>query len=90
MVHILQPQKTVWDSNFYSDLDIKNMCAVSIQLGGINAPVPGKAFVVQSPFGQPACIRHFATNTGSCFPLGTAGPKQVLGQACDNNDANGD
>ncbi|ETW81493.1 hypothetical protein HETIRDRAFT_451269 [Heterobasidion irregulare TC 32-1] len=52
--HILEfkPQKTVWDSDFYSDLDIMNMCAVSIQLGGINAPVPGKAFVVQSPFGQ--------------------------------------
>lgn len=81
--------KTVWDSEFYSDLDIKNMCAVSIQLGGIKAPVPGKAFVVQSPFGQTACIRHFNAVKGSCFPLGTDTPRKALGQACDDNGSNG-
>jgi len=74
--------KTVWESAFYSELDIKNMCAVTIALGN-NAGKQEGAFVVQTPFGKPACIHHFKKGTGSCFPLGTANPTAKLGAPCD-------
>jgi len=74
--------KTVWESANYSVLDIKNMCAVTIALGDKAGKKEG-AFVVQTPFGQPACIHHFSKGTGSCFPLGTANPTAKLGAPCD-------
>ncbi|KDQ12160.1 hypothetical protein BOTBODRAFT_46017 [Botryobasidium botryosum FD-172 SS1] len=74
--------KTVWESANYSVLDIKNVCAVTIALGDKAGKKEG-AFVVQTPFGQPACIHHFSKGTGSCFPLGTANPTAKLGAPCD-------
>jgi len=78
--------KTVWESASYSNLDIMNMCAVTIVLGN-KAGLKEGAFVVQSPFNVPTCIHHFSKGTGSCFPLGTATATAKLGQRCDTAGA---
>ncbi|KDQ12157.1 hypothetical protein BOTBODRAFT_425628 [Botryobasidium botryosum FD-172 SS1] len=74
--------KTVWESADYSDLDIKNMCAVAIALGNKAGKTEG-AFVVQSPYNAPVCVNHFRKNTGSCYPVGVKSPKAKLGEPCD-------
>ncbi|KII83767.1 hypothetical protein PLICRDRAFT_95749 [Plicaturopsis crispa FD-325 SS-3] len=71
--------KTVWNSDSYDNTDIKNMCAVAIQLTGRN---PQGSFSVQSPFGQPMCVKYNSAGTGSCFPLGIKSPRSTLGSPC--------
>jgi len=77
--------KTVWESDSYTELDIKNMCAVSIKLrNNIGPEKTEAAFVVQSPYGTPACINSntFNVGSGSCFPLGINLPIHDLGEQC--------
>jgi len=75
--------KTVWDDGpgGYTQLDVENMCAVAISLTLAQGKADG-SFIVQTPFGTPACIRWFDKGTGSCFPNGSAAPRGVLGTAC--------
>jgi len=84
VTHIKQynEKKTVWDSAHYSEVDIRNMCAVALKL---RMKTPGKtiaAFVVQSPHGQPVCVETFSTGTGSCYPKGTGVPSEPLNHEC--------
>ncbi|KAJ7592682.1 hypothetical protein C8J56DRAFT_885811 [Mycena floridula] len=44
--------KTAWDSKFYSDIDIKNMCAVVLARATVPPVITN--IVVQSPFGIPS------------------------------------
>jgi hypothetical protein len=63
------------------------MCAVAIALGD-RAGLTEGAFVVQTPFDAPACIHHFRTGTGSCFPLGTKPVRRRLGRQCGDGHDN--
>jgi hypothetical protein len=57
------------------------MCAVAIALGD-KAGLTEGAYIVQTPFGAPACIHHFRRGTGSCYPLSTQPLRRRLGRPC--------
>jgi hypothetical protein len=63
------------------------MCAVAIVLGDRKGLAKG-AFIVQTPFGAPACIHHVKQGTGSCYPLSTKPVRRRLGSSCDNAGTN--
>ncbi|PPR02731.1 hypothetical protein CVT26_009442 [Gymnopilus dilepis] len=83
VTHITQydNKKTAWDSAHYSEVDIRNMCAVALKLR-LGAGKDIAAYVVQSPHGQPVCVETFSAGTGSCYPKGTGIPKEGLNNPC--------
>ncbi|KAL0945611.1 hypothetical protein HGRIS_014766 [Hohenbuehelia grisea] len=79
--------KTVWDNRNgrYNDGDIETMCKTAITLNikdtGGQARGDG-AFVVQTKYGRPICVRHQVAGSGSCFPVGIHSRSNRLGSPC--------
>ncbi|KAL0945612.1 hypothetical protein HGRIS_014767 [Hohenbuehelia grisea] len=79
--------KTVWDdrNGQYSQSDVETMCKTAITLNiqdtGGKATRDG-AFVVQTKFGKPICVRHQVAGSGSCFPVGIHSRTNKLGSTC--------